>query len=166
MELCFKLRSFSCPSPVSSVKDVRLLNSVSFFDMKSSSHQRPKRRSSSSSTAIPALVETAVSVAIAATVVGTAATLIVRRSTKASEEAEASMKECEVCGGSGICSECKGEGFVLKKLSDENAEKARLASKNMATRYTAGLPKKWSYCTKCSSTRSCITCGGSGKISF
>lgn len=48
------------------------------------------------------------------------------------------MKECEVCGGSGICSECKGEGFVLKKLSDENAEKARLASKNMATRYTAG----------------------------
>ncbi|KAJ4910361.1 hypothetical protein Rs2_04982 [Raphanus sativus] len=168
MELCFKLRSFSCPSPVSSVKDGRLFNSVSFFDMKRSSHQRPKRRSSSSSstTAIPALVETAVSVAIAATVVGTAATLLVRRSTKASEEAEAYMKECEVCGGSGICSECKGEGFVLKKLSDENAEKARLTAKNMATRYTAGLPKKWSYCTKCSSTRSCITCGGSGKISF
>ncbi|CAH8387104.1 unnamed protein product [Eruca vesicaria subsp. sativa] len=164
MELSVKLLpSFSYPSPVSSVKDVRLLNSVSFFDMKRSSHQRAKR---SSSTAIPALVETAVSVAIAATVVGTAATLLVRRSTKASEEAEASMKECEVCGGSGICSECKGEGFVLKKLSDETAEKARLTAKNMATRYTAGLPKKWSYCTKCSSTRSCITCGGSGKISF
>ncbi|CAH2065405.1 unnamed protein product [Thlaspi arvense] len=101
-------------------------------------NRRAKRSSSSTSTAIPALVETAVSVAIAATVVGTAATLLVRRSTKASEEAEVSMKECEVCGGSGICSECKGEGFVLKKLSDENAEKARLTAKNMATRYTAG----------------------------
>jgi hypothetical protein len=36
----------------------------------------------------------------------------------------------------------------------------------MATRYTAGLPKKWSYCTKCSSTRSCMICGGSGKTSI
>lgn len=45
---------------------------------------------------------------------------------------------CEDCGGSGICSECNGEGFVLKKLSEESAEKARLTAKNMATRYTAG----------------------------
>ncbi|ESQ37511.1 hypothetical protein EUTSA_v10002688mg [Eutrema salsugineum] len=169
MDLSLKLQSFSFPSSVSTscAKDVRFLKSISFFDVNKSSHHRAKRSSSSSSsTAIPALVETAVSVAIAATVVGTAATLLVRRNTKANEEAEASMKECEVCGGSGICSECKGEGFVLKKLSDENAEKARLTAKNMATRYTAGLPKKWSYCTKCSSTRSCITCGGSGKTSY
>lgn len=100
------------------------------------------------------------------------------------------MKDCEACGGSGICPECKGEGFILKKLSDESAERARLASKNAATRYTAGyvrsfeflylsfsilsqlslflngvrLPKKWSYCTKCSSARSCSTCSGRGKI--
>ncbi|VVB04920.1 unnamed protein product [Arabis nemorensis] len=161
MELSLKLQSFSLPSSVSSVKDARFSKSVSLYDLKSS-HQRAKR----SSTAIPALAETAISIAVAATVVGTAATLLVRTRTKASEEAEASMKECEVCGGSGICSECKGEGFVLKKLSDENAEKARLTAKNMATRYTAGLPKKWSYCTKCSSTRSCTTCRGSGKISY
>ncbi|KAL1205472.1 hypothetical protein V5N11_019119 [Cardamine amara subsp. amara] len=156
MELSFKLQSFSFPSSVSSVKDVRFLN----IDLKSSNLKVKK-----SSTVTPALAETAISIAVAATVVGTAATLLARR-TKASEEAEASMKECEACFGSGICPECKGEGFVLKKLSDANAEKARLTAKNMATRYTAGLPKKWSYCTKCSSTRSCIKCGGSGKTSF
>lgn len=47
------------------------------------------------------------------------------------------LMTCEDCGGSGLCSECKGEGFVLKKLSDESAERARLAAKNMATRFTA-----------------------------
>ncbi|KAB1206101.1 hypothetical protein CJ030_MR7G011654 [Morella rubra] len=112
-----------------------------------------------------ALPETAASVAIAATVVGAAATILARR-TKASEATEIRLKVCEDCGGSGICSECNGEGFLLKKLSEEGAEKARLASKNMATRYTAGLPKKWSYCTKCSSARSCNTCGGRGKLSY
>ncbi|KAJ4725052.1 Cell division cycle protein 48-like protein [Melia azedarach] len=112
-----------------------------------------------------ALPETAASVAIAATVVGAAATLLVRR-TKSSEETEIPLKTCEDCGGSGICSECNGEGFVLKKLSEKSAERARLTAKNMATRYTAGLPKKWSYCTKCSSARSCSTCGGRGKISL
>eukprot|EP00261_Vitis_vinifera_P035134 XP_019076377.1 PREDICTED: uncharacterized protein LOC100258439 isoform X4 [Vitis vinifera] len=111
-----------------------------------------------------ALPETAASVAIAATVVGAAATLLVRRS-RPSEATEIPLKICEDCGGSGICSECNGEGFVLKKLSEASAEKARLTAKNMATRYTAGLPKKWSYCTKCSSARSCSTCGGSGKLS-
>ncbi|XP_065864996.1 uncharacterized protein [Euphorbia lathyris] len=112
-----------------------------------------------------ALPETAASLAIAATVVGAAATLLARR-TKASETNEIQLKECEDCGGSGICSECKGEGFVLKRLTEQNAEKARLNAKNMATRYTAALPKKWSYCTKCSSARSCNTCGGSGKLSY
>lgn len=53
-------------------------------------------------------------------------------------EVQVPMKICEACGGSGICPECKGEGFVLKRISDESAERARLASKNMATRYTAG----------------------------
>ena len=188
------------------------------------------RKSSAVSCALP---ETAASVAVAATLVGAAASLLVKR-TKAPEATEVSnqhhypwrkkviillavvkqlvirqnksqiwfnclpklnflnikmqFRECEDCGGSGICSECKGEGFVLKKLSDENAEKARLLAKNAATRYTAGyysllypplifklfslttelrfirLPKKWSYCTKCSSARSCSTCGGRGKL--
>ncbi|XP_043707518.1 uncharacterized protein LOC122656890 [Telopea speciosissima] len=115
-------------------------------------------------TASPALPETAASVVLAATVVGAAATILVR-TTRGSKKTDNSVKTCEDCGGSGICAECKGEGFVLKKLSEESAEKARMAAKNMATRYTAGLPKKWSYCTKCSSARSCSTCGGSGQLS-
>ncbi|XP_061346157.1 uncharacterized protein LOC133291845 [Gastrolobium bilobum] len=117
------------------------------------------------STVSYALPETAASVAVAATLVGAAATLLVRRS-KASESSQIQYKVCEDCGGSGICSECNGEGFVLRKLSEESAERARLQSKNMATRFTAGLPKKWSYCTKCSSARSCSSCSGSGKLSY
>ncbi|KAI3676960.1 hypothetical protein L1987_86576 [Smallanthus sonchifolius] len=112
------------------------------------------------------LPETAASVAVAATVVGAAATLRARR-TKSEETAQAvPTRTCDDCGGSGICPECKGEGFVLKRLSDGSAEKARLNAKNMATRYTAGLPKKWSYCTKCLSARSCKSCDGSGKLSY
>ncbi|KEH30002.1 hypothetical protein MtrunA17_Chr4g0028521 [Medicago truncatula] len=113
----------------------------------------------------PALPETAVSVAVAATFVGAAATLLVQR-TKTSESTQIEFKECEACGGSGICPACKGEGYVLKKRSEESAEKARKLSKNMATRFTDGLPKKWSYCTKCSSGRNCSTCGGSGKLNL
>ncbi|KAK4758224.1 hypothetical protein SAY87_019525 [Trapa incisa] len=120
-----------------------------------------QRKNASSITS--SLTETAVSVAVAATVVGAAATILVKR-TKASEELEVPEKTCEDCGGTGICPECKGEGFVLKRLSDESAERARLTAKNMATRYTAGLPKKWSYCTKCSSSRACIICDGRGKL--
>ncbi|KAM1040447.1 hypothetical protein TB2_029285 [Malus domestica] len=124
--------------------------------------EQRRRQSSLVSSALP---ETVASIAIAASVVGTAAAVLAKR-TKAAEEAEVPMKICEACRGSGICPECKGEGFVLKKLSDESAERARMASKNMATRYTAGLPKKWSYCTKCSSARSCLACSGRGKIAL
>ncbi|XP_059659447.1 uncharacterized protein LOC132306179 [Cornus florida] len=124
--------------------------------------KEPRDRRSIISSALP---ETAASVAVAATVVGAAATFLVRR-TKASEATEVPLQICEDCSGSGICSECNGEGFVLKKLSDKGAERARMTAKNMATRYTAGLPKKWSYCTKCSSARSCSSCGGSGKLSY
>ncbi|KAM7278428.1 hypothetical protein ACFE04_005562 [Oxalis oulophora] len=111
------------------------------------------------------LPETAASLAIAATVVGAAATLLLKKN-KASEENEIPTKECEDCGGSGICPECNGQGFMLKKQSDERADRARKNAKDMATRYTAGLPKKWSYCTKCSSSRSCRTCDGRGKLSY
>ncbi|XP_051134197.1 uncharacterized protein LOC127253586 [Andrographis paniculata] len=110
---------------------------------------------------LSALPETAASVAVAATIVGAAATFLVGKN-KNSDESEAPRKICVDCGGSGVCPECNGEGFVVKRMSEENAEKARLMAKNMATRYTAGLPKKWSYCSKCSSGRLCSKCGGSG----
>ncbi|XLU49850.1 hypothetical protein S245_044664 [Arachis hypogaea] len=51
-------------------------------------------------------------------------------------EVEIKVKVCKDCGGSGKCSECNGEGFVLKKRSDERAERARSQAKNMATRFT------------------------------
>ncbi|KAI3924156.1 hypothetical protein MKX01_029691 [Papaver californicum] len=97
------------------------------------------------------LPETAASIVIAAAVVGTAANYLVK-TMKVSEStnAENLVKPCEDCSGTGICGECRGEGFVVKRMSDERAEK--ISAKNMATRYTAGLPKKWSYCTKCSSS--------------
>ncbi|XP_027348254.1 uncharacterized protein LOC113859757 [Abrus precatorius] len=124
--------------------------------------QWQRRRLSTVSSALP---ETVASVAVAATLVGAAATLLVKRS-KTSESTQIQFRVCEDCGGSGICSECKGEGFVVRKRSEESAEKARVLAKNMATRFTSGLPKKWSYCTKCSSARSCSTCGGTGKLSY
>lgn len=116
-----------------------------------------------SSNALPP--ETAVASIIAtAVVVGAAATLLLKRS-KSPDTLESLTKPCDDCQGSGICPECKGEGFVLKKLSEQSADRARLLAKNMATRYTAGLPKKWSYCSKCSSSRSCRACGGAGRVS-
>ncbi|XP_027909903.1 uncharacterized protein LOC114169081 isoform X3 [Vigna unguiculata] len=91
------------------------------------------------STVSSALAETAASMAVAVTFVGAAATLIVKRS-KTSESAQSKIqfKACEDCGGSGICSECNGEGFVLRKRSGENSEQARVQPKNMATRFTSG----------------------------
>ncbi|TKY67182.1 hypothetical protein E2542_SST10074 [Spatholobus suberectus] len=80
--------------------------------------------------------------AVAVTVVGAAATLIVKRS-KTSESTQIQFKVCEDCGGSGICSECNGEGFVLRKRSEESADKARVQAKNMATRFTAGFFKRF-----------------------
>lgn len=51
---------------------------------------------------------------------------------------QSNFEPCEDCGGSGICIECKGEGFILKKRTDESADRARNTAKNMATRYTSG----------------------------
>lgn len=110
------------------------------------------------------LPEAVVSVAVAATVVGAAATILVKRAQE-SEKGQTPVKVCEDCGGSGICPECKGEGFMVQKLPEESAERARMMSTNAATRYTSGLPRKWSYCSKCSSARSCSTCGGTGRLS-
>ncbi|VFQ96575.1 unnamed protein product [Cuscuta campestris] len=126
------------------------------YDKKSHSHAWKELKIAS------ALPETVATFAVAATVVGTAATLLARR-TKASNDVEVPTNRCEACGGSGVCSECKGEGFIMKKLSEESAEKARMTAKNDATRYTAGLPKKWSYCKKCNASRLCSSCSGSGQ---
>ncbi|XVF46271.1 hypothetical protein PTKIN_Ptkin03bG0014500 [Pterospermum kingtungense] len=100
---------------VQTVPDYRVCSSI---DMKSKEH---RRKLSALSSALP---ETAASVAIAATVVGAAATFLVSK-TKASDAIEVRSRPCEECGGSGICSECKGEGFVLKKMSEESAERAK-----------------------------------------
>ncbi|XLS86313.1 hypothetical protein HN51_036479, partial [Arachis hypogaea] len=65
---------------------------------------------------------------------------------------EIKVKVCKDCGGSGKCSECNGEGFVLKKRSDERAERARSQAKNMATRFTVRY-----YCFSFSSLPSLIS---------
>nr|XP_018679904.1 PREDICTED: uncharacterized protein LOC103980205 isoform X1 [Musa acuminata subsp. malaccensis] len=140
---------------VRNASDVHVASLIKF-----NSHGRGRK----SCFAVSALPETAASVVFAAMAVGAAASLLAR-TTKASDTAKAEhLKTCEDCGGSGICTGCNGEGFILKKMSEESAERARLAAKNMATRYTAGLPKKWSYCSRCLSSRSCATCGGTGRI--
>ncbi|KAJ3672166.1 hypothetical protein LUZ60_006887 [Juncus effusus] len=112
-----------------------------------------------------ALPETAVSILVSSVVVGAAATLLAQRLKNSQNSTkEETLKDCEECKGSGLCSECKGEGYVFKNISEENARKARMAAKNAATRYTAGLPTKWTYCTKCNSARTCRNCNGSGQV--
>ncbi|XP_052159572.1 uncharacterized protein LOC127777103 [Oryza glaberrima] len=114
---------------------------------------------------LAALPETAAACVAAAGLVGVAASLLVGRAAEgARREEEEEEEECSECGGTGLCPRCKGEGFVFKQLPEEAASRARKAAKNMATRYTSGLPTKWTYCNRCSSTRSCTTCGGSGAI--
>ncbi|KAF3335450.1 hypothetical protein FCM35_KLT19957 [Carex littledalei] len=103
------------------------------------------------------------SILVASVAVGAAATLLAKRLKPSETATTEALKDCDECGGSGLCSECNGEGYIFKKISEESARKARTASKSAATRYTAGLPTKWTYCFKCSSARSCRTCGGSGQ---
>ncbi|XP_031503096.1 uncharacterized protein LOC116266135 [Nymphaea colorata] len=107
--------------------------------------------------------ETATAILVTVLAVGTGAAFVLGNR-KASEFTESPSKPCEACGGSGLCAECNGEGYVLKRLGEATAEQARLNAKNMATRYTAGLPKKWSYCSKCSSARYCRVCDGRGQV--
>ncbi|CAN6692342.1 unnamed protein product [Malus baccata var. baccata] len=81
--------------------------------------QEQRRPSSLVSSALP---ETVASIAIAAAVVGTAATILAKR-TKASEEAEVPMKICEACWGL---------GYVL------NAKVKALYSRNSQTKVLRG----------------------------
>jgi len=100
--------------------------------------------------------------AITVMVVGAAVTSLARMNK--STTIEPKQKICEVCNGSGICGECNGEGFILKNLSEAAVAKARQNAKTAATRYTAGLAKKWNYCPKCSGSRGCLVCDGRGTI--
>ncbi|CAN6206561.1 unnamed protein product [Urochloa humidicola] len=136
-------------------------------------HLQWRQRRRRPPSALPDPQAAAALLAVAGTV-GVAATLLLRSSSSspeqqqqqevAAEQQQPQGEECPDCGGTGLCGRCKGEGFVFKQLPEETATKARKAAKNMATRYTAGLPTKWTYCNKCSSTRSCTTCRGSGTI--
>ncbi|GAQ84178.1 hypothetical protein KFL_001790180 [Klebsormidium nitens] len=83
---------------------------------------------------------------------------------KVAETLGADKPRCDACGGSGICPVCQGEGFVNKELSPQEREKARARSTMAATRYTAGLARKWRYCVACNGSRGCTTCEGKGYL--
>ncbi|CAM6129816.1 unnamed protein product [Calypogeia fissa] len=112
---------------------------------------------------VTAALPTEVSAAAAAIAVG-GALFALTKLNKSTEEVLPAKTECEACGGSGLCPACNGEGFVNKNLSAEAAAKARATAKDAATRYTAGLAKKWNYCTTCSGGRGCLSCEGRGWI--
>lgn len=109
-------------------------------------------------------VPVVVSAAVTLVVVGAAVVSILRKE-KLPVLPEISRVECEECKGSGICPECNGDGFLMKNLSKDAAAKARASAKDAATRYTAGLAKKWSYCATCSGGRGCPNCEGRGWLS-
>jgi len=107
--------------------------------------------------AIPVVVSAAVTLAV----VG-AAVVAISKKEKLPVLPETTREECEECKGSGICPACNGDGFLLKTPSKEASARARASAKDAATRYTAGLAKKWSYCAVCSGGRGCPACEGRG----
>lgn len=111
---------------------------------------------------VAAAFPTALSAAVTLVVVGAAVATIFKNKEK--QSLEVAKEECGECNGSGLCPACNGEGFLLKNLTPEAAAKARSRAVDAATRYTAGLAKKWSYCSTCSGTRSCPACRGQGFI--
>lgn len=106
---------------------------------------------------------TEVSAAATALVVGSAL-FALRKLNKGTETVLPAKRECEACGGSGVCPTCNGEGFVNKNLTADAAAKARATAKDAATRYTAGLARKWNYCTTCEGGRGCQSCEGRGWV--
>ncbi|KAM3297078.1 hypothetical protein ACQJBY_039113 [Aegilops geniculata] len=162
----------SPPWPASSSSSFTRSRSSSRFLLHTATTTRPAASPNARRLGLPrALPDTAL-VAAGVAAAGVAAAVLLRgdrkteqpaASTEQGEKREAS-EECPACGGSGLCPRCKGEGFVFKEVGEEAAGRARRAAKNMATRYTAGLPTKWTYCNRCSSTRSCTACDGSGAV--
>ncbi|GBG92061.1 hypothetical protein CBR_g54316 [Chara braunii] len=110
---------------------------------------------------------TAVTVVVVAGLVAAAAAAL-RNETVTNGESlqknEQALPKCESCQGSGVCADCNGEGFLVQKLSKEQAERARKNSATAATRFTAGLGKKWKYCPSCSGGRICVACRGTGYV--
>ncbi|KAI5061040.1 hypothetical protein GOP47_0023545 [Adiantum capillus-veneris] len=109
---------------------------------------------------VNALPPEAVSVAAAIVIVGASAVALLWMNQDKLQAMSSETEKCGSCDGSGLCSACNGEGFQLKDLSAEAAGKARANARNAATRYTAGLAKKWSYCPNCSGSRKCPACDG------
>lgn len=112
--------------------------------------------------AMNAVLPEAVSAVITVVVVGASMVALTRLNKDKLTTAITEKPKCEACNGSGVCPSCDGEGFLLKNLPDDAAATARANAKNAATRYTAGLAKKWSYCTNCSGSRGCTACQGRG----
>lgn len=111
---------------------------------------------------INAISPEAISAAVTVVVVGASTIALIQLNKDKIGSAIAEKPKCEACNGTGLCSSCNGEGFLLKNLSTEAAAKARANAKDAASRYTAGLAKKWSYCINCSGSRGCPACEGRG----
>lgn len=150
-------RTLKCPK----LKGTRLrVNTRASIRVAEPGRQHGQQRSRVVTKAVPV----AVSAAVTLVVVGAAVVSILRKE-KLPVLPEISRVECEECKGSGICPECNGDGFLMKNLSKDAAAKARASAKDAATRYTAGLAKKWSYCATCSGGRGCPNCEGRGWLS-
>lgn len=106
----------------------------------------------------------AISAGVAIVVVTGSVGALILLNPEKQKDGVAEKQKCEACDGSGLCPSCNGEGFQLKNLSPEAASRARANARDAATRYTAGLAKKWSYCTNCSGSRNCPECSGSGSL--
>ncbi|KAL2621845.1 hypothetical protein R1flu_002050 [Riccia fluitans] len=119
--------------------------------------QKEDNRSSAVTGAIPTEV-TAVATLLA--VAGSLYALLQMNKDKL--ETWQAKKNCETCSGSGVCPTCSGEGFTTKNLSEEAVAKARANARDAATRYTAGLARKWNYCQTCQGARLCPDCQGRG----
>lgn len=129
--------------------------------------QRCKRRGrQAQSSVVNALPMEAASAAAALVIVAASAGALMWMNQDKLGAASSEKEKCEACDGSGLCPGCKGEGFQLKDLSAEAVERARANASNAATRYTAGLAKKWSYCANCSGARSCPACEGRGRLTI
>eukprot|EP00249_Psilotum_nudum_P008418 c21254_g1_i1 orf=159-803(+) len=106
----------------------------------------------------------ALSAAAAALAVGAASLSLLRMHRTKLDIAQSTRKQCEACNGSGLCSSCNGQGFVQKNMSMEAAAMARKNAETAATRFTAGLAKKWKYCANCTGSRGCPVCQSRGWI--
>eukprot|EP00250_Pteridium_aquilinum_P008381 c17902_g1_i1 orf=414-1025(-) len=180
----FKARGlciFSCKNDVSKVLQVRNRQRVVSSGLSSehcgssgytvppsifTSHKHEAYGGRAKSLVANALPMEAVSAAAAIVIVSASVSALIWLNQGKSNGQVVEKEICEACKGSGLCSSCNGEGFQLKSLSREAAARARANAKDAATRYTAGLANKWSYCTNCSGSRNCPACSGRGSLNI